>query len=299
MNRTIPSPENVDSKNASSDPSNNECSSQTDLKLTITHAPNSHKDANSTDNPTDERKSAANHNLEVIVESDALSEATKSERGSMQGGSEIDDSESKPCDFKSSDGILKHDDGSKHHHNCRRAYSYPATNYIVTGFGSAYSNLSANDSGAVQTTRSRSFSTNCSYISEISLKPCATRNKNENLKTFDTSSLKGSLVFSGTAPDNLCPSNNCSCSLISIADRSSSVVLTLNKPFEVLNFESTIVIKNQSLGQYKHGSDDAAEKRNNQNEILNNVTGAVQRNRKLATFESPDPSLLLKHNPNI
>ncbi|XP_065214421.1 rapamycin-insensitive companion of mTOR isoform X2 [Planococcus citri] len=191
LNRPTSSPESTDPKTMSADPTSNECSSQVDSKSIITQNLNP-KEMNSTENSSDERKTTTNHNLEVIVETDALSEATKSERGSMRDGSEVDDTEGKLCDYKTIDRIPKLDDGPKSHHDCRRAYSYPATSYIVTGFGSAFPNLCSNESVGVPTTRSRSFSTNCSYISEISLKPCVTANKNETLKTpFDTSSMKG------------------------------------------------------------------------------------------------------------
>lgn len=308
---------------------------------------------------SDDRKPNSSNTLEVIVETDAISETAKSDQGSVLEYDSLehhadkqlpetavatatattsDETGSSPVRLGLCGGVeggdgrcgkprYNYEERIKSLYDCRRAYSYPATNYVVNGFGLAdpiLRNFAESDNAddsvvTVPATRSRSVSA-CSYISEISFKPYLFRRGGGGGGSDDTATkvLSSSSITSSLLLDRFSSKSTTTAfsrrSLISVSDRSSSVVLRLKNPYDVLNIDLRphIVFKNRQSGDYEYDrtKNNSTSNNNNNNNNNNNTndnilvtnvtsTDTVQRHRKLAAFESPDQTVLLKHNPNM
>lgn len=277
---------------------------QHDMKLPLTIRPSTGplKEANgSTEIWSDERKcSGTNGSLEVIIEADVTSETARSNRGSLLKCPENTDED--PCDQVSSSVCSEEtpplpcspmrdkfvvEERENNLYDCRRSYSYPATNYIITGFG-MHEPRSDGESCACLTkipaTRSRSVSATCSNRRPIF------HHRIDNV-AFDSTPITGPLLFDRKF--NLAAFSKPS--LISFDERSSSVVLAFN-PYEVLDLGPQIVI--ESAPRSNVFENDANVERNNEELRGHNASDVVTRRLKLASFESTDQSLLVKHKQN-
>lgn len=306
LNKALPVQENDDSKLTTLNNSFVESfSSQIESKPPIAmKSPSIFKDVSNSENVTEERKNNTNGNLEVIVEADIIFETAKNEiveiseyEGELCSRSShlieccnntsqytplIDKSQSEGC--------------TKNLYDYRRAYSYPVTNQI-TDFRIQDPNKQYMYSYKVPTTRSRSVSAICSYISEISVTQHQTMFNTIDDMSHNPSSISDSLLLDNKI-NNLKFTER---SLISLKDRSSSVLLAFENPYNVLDLRSQILIKDgsvQNVYEYDKNKPDVGDGKN-EKVLTKNLTDAVKRHRKRATFESPDQNLLLKHNQNI
>lgn len=255
----------------------------------------------------EERKAnAANsHHLEVIIETDAISDpsTTPTTKCNLSQGAHVDccldDADVTVIErtlnalslLAAEDGALlpsatscsclaqnTHDDDyvdqqPKYRYNCRRAYSYPVTNHAGGG-AAALCNTRVRYVAPAATAfaclmpaaRSRSVSATCSYISEFSV-AAAQRLDDDDL--VDVSMAKRSLI--------------------ALAERHTpaSVLLELDGQYDVL--------RSKLLLQTTDGSGDAQERVCDQ--ILANE--GVKRRRKLTAFGTADQTLLLEPDANI
>lgn len=247
----------------------------------------------------DERKtSAANgHHLEVIIETDSVSDPsttpTTTKCGPSRGGLDAaditaiertlnalsllaaDDGASPPstnCSAQNTDDD-RVDERPKYRSDCRRAYSYPVTNHV--GGGAAYlcdtkmryvTPPATAFACLMPAARSRSVSATCSYISEISV---ATAQRLHDDDLVDVSMAKRSLI--------------------ALAERPMPVLLRMDGQYDVL--------RSKLLLQTTDGSGDAQNCVGDQ--ILANNVDGVERRRKLAAFGTSDQSLLLEPDANI
>ncbi len=201
---------------------------------------------NSIETGREEQKSNNNGNLEVIIETDSNLETVKTSTRSAFDRDHVGDLGEKRC-YRSSppkeccDATPRRssperdkqfaDERSKSLFDCRRAYSYPATNHIVTGFGFYDPNMPCAYSFKFPATRSRSVSATCSYISEISVTRHQKFLKRISDKTVNASSVTDSLSIDPQFSNRTSFSKR---SMLSLGNASSSVLLSLENPFDLL-----------------------------------------------------------------
>lgn len=282
-------------------------SQQHDMKLPLNIRPSTGplKEANGSTEiwpgPDERTYSGNNGSLEVIIEADVASETSRSNRGSLLKCPENTDED--PCDQVSSSAICSEEnpplpcspmrdkfvveEREKNLYDCRRAYSYPATNYIITGFEMRESRSDGESCACptkIPATRSRSVSATCSNRRPVF------HHRIDNV-AFDSTPITGPLLFDRKF--NLAAFSKPS--LISFDERSSSVVLAFN-PYEVLDLGPQIVIENAPRSNVFEN--DANVERNDEELKGQNASDIVTRRLRLASFESTDQSLLVKHKQN-
>lgn len=313
LNRTSPVQEAEDSKSTLPFVStlNESCISHSDSKSSQYENPSTSlsKDtlsSNVSDSKSEEHTATGNAGLEVIIETDVTSETSKNERNVVLKRDDNAENAlptnpnwsgvtSEHCLSVQSKRVIA-GERSKNLYDCRRAYSYPATNYIISGFGIHDMNSVTPYTCAARigTTRSRSVSATCSYIPEMAIKRHFTfphhQGMNE-LTTFSPLMLDERLKnFAASFTKH---------SVLSFGDRSPSVVLAFENPYNVIDLDSQLLLRAGDASVNKVLFDDSpnALKCDESGTKLSDNDAVVSRHRKLADFEPPDnTTFLLEHN---